>query len=164
MVEENRQTIKPLDPLTIRKKEIQKKMKLLGLFLLFFIGSKANAQIDSAGSVVVHKDPRIDLLIKKQIDINEETTRDTRRTMSGYRIQVINSNDRNKVFAAKARIYQNYPELKPYLMYQPPFYKLKVGNFKTKEEAEEYRKELAREFPAGVYVVRDIIEVKPDRQ
>jgi len=125
------------------------------------VSLKVNAQ-DSAG-VVVHKDPRIDMLVKKQIDINEETTRDTRRTMSGYRLQVINSNDRNKVFAAKARIYQNYPELKPYLMYQPPFYKLKVGNFKTKEEAEEYRKELAREFPGGVYIVRDIIEVKPDK-
>lgn len=136
---------------------------LLCLFLLGF-SFIANAQADTTGSVVVHKDPRIDLLVKKQIDINEETTRDTRRTMSGYRLQVINSNDRNKVFAAKARIYQTYPELKPYLMYQPPFYKLKVGNFKTKEEAEEYRKELSREFPSGVYVVRDVIEVKPEKQ
>jgi hypothetical protein len=49
-------------------------------------------------------------------------------------------------------------------MYQPPFYKLKVGNFKTKEEAEEYRKELARDFPTGLYIVRDIIEVRPDKQ
>lgn len=137
-------------------------MKIIVCLLVLVAALKVNAQ-DSAG-VVVHKDPRIDMLVKKQIDINEETTRDTRRTMSGYRLQVINSNDRNKVFAAKARIYQNYPELKPYLMYQPPFYKLKVGNFKTKEEAEEYRKELAREFPAGVYIVRDIIEVKPDKQ
>jgi hypothetical protein len=138
-------------------------MKLLLCFFLLSFSLIANAQVDTTGSVVVHKDPRIDLLVKKQIDINEETTRDTRRTMSGYRLQVINSNDRNKVFAAKARIYQTYPELKPYLMYQPPFYKLKVGNFKTKEEAEEYRKELSREFPSGVYVVRDIIEVKPEK-
>ena len=128
------------------------------------VALRANAQVDSANGVVVHKDPRIDMLVKKQIDINEETTRDTRRTMSGYRIQVINSNDRNKVFALKAKIYQSYPELKPYLMYQPPFYKLKVGNFKTKEEAEEYRKELSREYPTGLYIVRDIIEVKPDKQ
>jgi SPOR domain len=138
-------------------------MKILTCLLVLLISFKLHAQSDSA-SVVVHKDPRIDMLVKKQIDINEETTRDTRRTMSGYRIQVINSNDRNKVFAVKAKIYQSYPELKPYLMYQPPFYKLKVGNFKTKEEAEDYRKELAREFPTGLYIVRDIIEVKPDKQ
>lgn len=139
-------------------------MKIILCLLVLIVSLHASAQVDTGGSVVVHKDPRIDMLVKKQIDINEETTRDTRRTMSGYRIQVINSNDRNKVFAVKAKIYQSYPELKPYLMYQPPFYKLKVGNFKTKEEAEDYRKDLAREYPTGLYIVRDIIEVKPDKQ
>jgi SPOR domain len=138
-------------------------MKFIAGILLLMASLQLNAQTDSSAGIVVQKDPRIDLLIKKQIDINEETTRDTRRTMSGFRIQVINSNDRNKVFAAKARIYQSYPELKPYLMYQPPNYKLKVGNFKTREEAEEYRKELIRDFPSGMYIVRDIIEVKPER-
>jgi len=121
------------------------------------------AQTDTT-AVVIHKDARIDALIKKQIDINEETTRDSRRTASGYRILVMNSNDRKKVFDAKARIYQLYPELKPYLLYQAPFYKLKVGNFRTKEEAEEYLTELSRDFPKGLFVVRDIIEVKPERR
>lgn len=137
-------------------------MKIFAVILLLIASLKLSAQTDT-GSVVVNKDPRIDMLVKKQIDINEETTRDTRRTAPGYRIQVINSNDRNKVFAVKAKIYQLYPELKPYLMYQPPFYKLKVGNFKTKEEAEEYRQELSSQFPTGLYIVRDVIEVKPDK-
>jgi hypothetical protein len=137
-------------------------MKLIACIVILFVSLRVSAQTDSGG-VVVNKDPRIDMLVKKQIDINEETTRDTRRTAPGYRIQVINSNDRNKVFAVKAKIYQLFPELKPYLMYQPPFYKLKVGNFKTKEEAEEYRKDLSREFPTGLYIVRDVIEVKPDK-
>jgi hypothetical protein len=120
------------------------------------------AQTDSA-SVVVRKDPRIDLLIKKQIQINEETTRESRRNMPGYRIQVINSKDRNKVFAVKTKIYQDYPELKPYLMYQPPNYKLKVGNFKTEDEATPYLKQLSKLFPTGVYLIHDIIEVKPEK-
>lgn len=137
-------------------------MKIFALALLLVASLKLSAQTDSGG-VVINKDPRIDILIKKQIDINEETTRDTRRTAPGYRIQVINSNDRNKVFAAKAKIYQLYPDLKPYLMYQPPYYKLKVGNFKTKEEAEEFRQGLARQFPTGLYIVKDVIEVKPEK-
>lgn len=134
-------------------------MKFISCLLLLLACLRLGAQ-DSSGTVAVHKDPRIDLLVKKQIEINEETTRDTRRTMNGFRILVINTNDRNKVFTAKARIYQSYPELKPYLMYQPPNYKLKVGNFKTREEAEEYRKALERDFPTGLYIIRDIIEVK----
>ena len=30
-----------------------------------------------------------------------------------------------------------------------------------KEEAEDYRKDLVRQFPTGLYVIRDIIEVNP---
>ena len=115
-----------------------------------------------AQDTLVYKDPRIDSLIKKQIQINEITTRDSRRNIPGYRIQVAKSNDRNQVFAIKTKIYQSYPELKPYLIYQPPNYKLNVGNFKTPEEAEPYLQKLMQQFPSGVYLVHDIIEVKPD--
>jgi hypothetical protein len=126
------------------------------IFLLF--ACKLFAQTDS-NTVVVHKDARVDLLIKKQIQINEETTRESRRNIPGYRIQVINSTDRKEVFAVKAKIYQQYPELKVYLVYQPPNYRLKVGNFKTPEDADNYLKQLSKQFTAGVYVVHDIIEI-----
>jgi hypothetical protein len=127
--------------------------------VLLFIVQRGHAQADS-GSVMVNKDARIELLIRKQVEINEETTRDSRRSMPGYRIQVITSHDRNKVFEAKARIYQQFPDLKPYLMYQAPNYKLKVGNFKTQEEAEDYMKQLESLFPNGVFIIRDTIEVR----
>jgi len=113
------------------------------------------------GAIVVHRDPRVDLLIRKQMEINEETTRDSRRTMPGFRIQVMNSPDRNKVFAAKTKIYQQFPDVKPYLLYQPPNYKLRVGNFRTQEEAEEFQKQLSALFPSGLYIIRDTIEVTP---
>src|SRR4030095_9912347 len=138
-------------------------MRIILTLLLSFVIAQLYAQTDTT-SVVVYKDPRIDLLVKKQIDINEETTRESRRTASGFRILVINSNDRKKFFAAKAKIYQLYPELKPYLSYQAPFYKLKVGNFKTREEAVEYQTALSRDFPSGLFIVREIIEVKPERK
>jgi hypothetical protein len=122
---------------------------------------RALAQVDS-GTVIVHKDPRIDDLVRKQIQINEETTRESRRNIPGFRIQVINSTDRNKVFAAKTRIYQEFPDLKPYLLYQAPNYKLRVGNFRTQEEAEDFEKQLARLFPSGLFIIRDVIEVSPN--
>src|SRR6201991_2939423 len=145
--------------------------KLLFIVVLF-VTQRGLAQTDSAtavsgtpaaGTVTVVKDPRVDMLVRKQIEINEETTRDSRRNMPGFRIQVLNSPDRGKVFAAKAKVYQEFPDLKPYLLYQAPNYKLKVGNFKTQEEADDYVKQLSRLFPSGLYVIRDIIEVKlPD--
>ena len=46
-------------------------------------------------------------------------------------------------------------------MYQFPFFKLKFGNFTEREEAESYLQDILQLFPTGVYVVRDIVEVKP---
>ena len=125
---------------------------------------------DSTGSTIPHpadsstvmilKDPRIDQLVRKQIEINEATTRDSRRFVQGWRIQVINSPDRSKVFAAKATMLQEFPDWKPYLLYQSPNYKLRVGNFKTQEEAEDAVKQISRIFPSGIYVIPDVIELK----
>jgi hypothetical protein len=134
-------------------------MYKIAFITLLFVARQGLAQTDS-GSVVVRKDPRVDSLVQKQIEINELTTRDARRNVPGFRIQVVSSPDRNKVYAAKVKVYEEFPDLKPYLIYQAPNYKLKVGNFQTQEEAEQALQQLSRLFPSGLYVIRDIIEVR----
>ncbi|MFT3825036.1 MAG: SPOR domain-containing protein [Chitinophagaceae bacterium] len=135
--------------------------KVLG-FLLLLTALKMQAQTDT-NSIVVHKDPRIDLLVKKHVEANEFNTRESRRYAQGFRILVINTNDRNKAMNAKSKIYQEMPDLKVYLTYQAPFYKLKVGNYKDREEAEQALPSIQRIFSSGVYVVMDVIEVNPDK-
>jgi hypothetical protein len=145
-------------------------MKKILVTLLLFIVYKSNAQdttwkknIDS-NSIIVRKDPRIDLLVKKQAQINEETTRDARKTGQGFRLLVINTTKRDDAIAAKAKVYTNFPELKAYLLYQSPYYKLKVGNFKERKEAEDYQKKMKRYFPSGVFIMNDVIENKPEKE
>ena len=115
-------------------------------------------------SVIVHKDPRIDLLVKKQIQINEETSREARRIGKGYRLLVINTSKRDEAAAAKTTVYTFFPELKSYLLYQAPYFKLKVGNFKDRKEAEDYRERLQKYFPKGVFIMNDTIELKLDKE
>ncbi len=139
-------------------------MKAIAAVILLLSGVfQAKAQ-SSSGSVVVHKDPRIDLLIAKQVEINEVTTRNSRRSAPGFRILVISSNNRNKVIEAKTKIYRRFPELKAYMMYQSPFFRLKVGNFRDRTEAEAYLSDIQRLFEAGIYIVPDTIEVRPDTE
>lgn len=143
-------------------------MYKLFFFVIVFGWSRLSAQavdtvnkpVDTAGPLVVEKDPRLDQLIKKQIEINDVSTRESRRFVQGFRIQVMNSPDRQKVFAAKAKIYEQFPDYKPYLLYQSPNYKLRVGNFKTQDEAEDAMKQLSRLFPSGLYIIPDTIELK----
>jgi hypothetical protein len=134
---------------------------LILISLLLWI-LKISAQ-DSTASVVVNKDPRIDLLVNKQIEINEVTTRNSRRAAPGFRILVISSNDRNKVIDAKTKMYREFPELKAYMMYNSPFFRLKVGNFRERTDAEEYLSRIQRLYPTGVYIVPDTIEIRPDQ-
>ncbi len=141
------------------------------LFLAFVLFvAKTNAQdtaivIDStAPAVIIYKDPRIDLLVKKQASINLTTKKSMARTGRGYRLLVINTNKREEAIAAKTRIYTLFPELKSYLAYQSPYFKLKAGNFKTRAEAERYQKNMSGLFPKGVFIMNDIIEIKPEKE
>ena len=139
-------------------------MKLLLLFLSICFSAAAFAQNDSAQAmVVVHKDPRVDLLVKKQASINTVSKKSVGRTMRGYRLMVMNTSKRDEAIAAKTKVYTYFPELKAYLVYQSPFFRLKAGNFQTRDEADKYKKQMAPLFPKGVFVVNDTIEVKAEK-
>ena len=120
----------------------------------------ADTVVVDTGSVLIHKDPRLDMLIKKQAQINEITSRDARRTDKGYRIIIISTNNRDEAISAKTKVYTYFPELKAYLWYQSPYFRVKAGNFKDRTDAEAYQKRMNVYFPKGVFIMKDIIEVK----
>lgn len=119
-----------------------------------FIKPRQNSKVS------VQKDNRVDLLIKKQIQVNEETSRQSRRQDKGFRLLVISTTLREEALAAKTKVYTYFPELKAYLYHQSPYYRVKAGNFKERKEAEQYQRRLELLFPKGVFIINDIIEVK----
>ena len=138
----------------------------IGLAALMISGislAQDSATTKEGNSVIIHKDPRIDMLVKKQIQINEVTSRDARRIVKGFRLMVITTNNRDEALDAKTKIYTYFPELKAYMWHQSPYYKLKVGNFKERKEAEAYQKKLNNFFPKGVFIMPDRVEIKPEK-
>ena len=121
------------------------------------------AKRSDSSSIVIHKDPRLDLLVKKQIQINEETTREARKSGKGFRLMIISTRSRDEAIAAKTKVYTYFPELKAYLWYQSPYYKLKAGNFKERKDAEAYQKRANAYFPKGVFIMNDVVELKPEK-
>lgn len=121
---------------------------------------KAQTVVDTVGiNVFVVKDSRLDLLVKKKAEINKKAA-DAKKPSKGYRIQVLNTTDRNQALATKSKLLTLYPEQKTYLMYQAPYFKIRIGNFVEKSEADDLKKELARMFPTGVFVIPSEIEYK----
>ena len=145
-------------------------MKFILSISLVLIAANSFAQKDTAwvvpvdsNSVVIHKDHRLDLLVKKQAVINEVTSRDGRRTDKGFRLMIISTSNRDEALAAKTKVYTYFPELKAYLWHQSPYYKVKAGNFKDRKDAEAFQRRLNTYFPKGVFIMKDIIELKPSK-
>jgi hypothetical protein len=145
-------------------------MKILFTSVLLVLTVTCFAQTDTSGqqlvdsnTVIIHKDPRLDLLVKKQATINEVTSRDSRRTDKGFRLMIVSTNSRDEAMAAKTKVYTYFPELKAYLWYQSPYFRVKAGNFKDRKDAEAYQQRLNTYFPKGVFIMKDIIEVKPGK-
>ena len=146
--------------------------QLLFFSTVFFLSAKnihaqTVAATDSStnGTITVYKDSRIDELAKREAAFNEATAKSAARSGKGYRLMLLNTNDRPLAMKVRTQLLQRYPEQKVYMSFQPPYIKMKFGNFLDKEEAEDYKKEITRYkiVTGNIYVVPDQIEVKPDK-
>lgn len=116
-------------------------------------------------TVIVHKDSRLDVFSAKQAYVNKVSSRMTSSGLyKGYRIQVLSTRSRDDAYKTKAMLLQNFNDQKSYVLFQSPNFKVRVGNFTEKGDAEKFKKEIAHLFKQNIYVVDDLIEYipKPD--
>lgn len=130
-------------------------MKLF-FFLITILPFTAFAQVD------IVKDHRLDLLLKKQEELNRKVYLDNNRTGQGYRILVVSTNDRQKAMDVKTRMMREFPSEKTYLIYQSPVFKIQIGNFKNRQDADALYKKIQRIYPTGVIVIPATVELKPE--
>ena len=87
------------------------------------------------------------LHINRRLDMVLDTIAVQNRSIRyapGFRIQVYVGTQRKEVDAARLLISQEFPELSPYLSYNQPTYKLKVGDFMRRMDAERYYASIRR--------------------
>lgn len=113
-------------------------------------------------NVQVYSDTLIDRLLLDKIN---GTTREQVQ-IQGYRVQVFSSNQqqtaKTEAFRVEKLITESTIESPTYVLYNPPFWKVRVGNFRTQEEAQLMKEEIVRILPelqGETYVVRDQIQV-----
>lgn len=97
--------------------------------------------------------------------VNEPEVKSGRvKKMGGYRVQIYSDNNartaKNEARAKERKILASYPDLATYVIYDSPYWRLRVGDCRTRAEADELAAELKRAFPAyksEITVVRDRI-------
>ena len=81
-------------------------------------------------------------------------------------VQVFSDNNartaKNEARSKQRIISSRFPQYQTYVMYTSPYWRLKVGDFRTQQEANNAAEELRRAFPAyskEIRVVRDRVTV-----
>ena len=130
--------------------------------LLICVLSLQTAFAQKKGEVVEVKDPLIDSLIAKRIELNIKNPVASNPTTPaifngmGYRVQVFYGSDRKEAFNEQAKFRALYPRIMTYITYREPNYRLKVGDFRTRPEAQALLNELRSTFPT-LFIFREQI-------
>ena len=138
--------------------------KLIFLILVFFSPSVFAQNTDSVNErkVTVFKDYRLDILARKEAELNTAILKQQARTAKGYRLMILNTSDKDYAFKVRTQLLQKFPEQKPYMWFANPYIRIKFGNFLTKEEADVYKRQISKMLGgATIYYLHETIEVDP---
>jgi len=129
-------------------------------FLLIFFCNAARAQkyvteYNADSSVAITKDSRLDDLVKKQKEINLQ-----KQTIPGYRIQIYFGASRPKAIDVRTDFNSRHPAVPSYLSYQQPNFKIRIGDFRTRLEAQKFLKDIEGQY-ATSFIVQDEIRIPP---
>ena len=104
--------------------------------------------------VEIYQSQEVANALRKQIQEN------LKRTMNGYRVRIFFDNKQTARVESEEtlkRFEDMYHDVKAYRTYANPYFKVTVGDFRTKSEAMELLSRIKREFPSA-FVVRESIE------
>ncbi len=141
---------------------------LICLLALLAVSTAARAQQDAedTNGVVIHADPRLAIVTAPKSRVPIINTSGSRtgliRSGRGFRVQIYNGNDRNKANALKVDFIRRYPSVRTYMSYIQPQFRVKVGDFRTRAEAQHFLQEINRIY-SPVMIVPDIIVINTFR-
>lgn len=107
---------------------------------------------NSGGQVTVVVPEQLKERLKQENgDPNNGVPRKAVASNVGYRIQVFSGNSSTAKREAQVRernIISRFPQMRPYIGYKAPSWRLRVGDFRTRDEAQDMLKQLKKVFPA----------------
>jgi hypothetical protein len=125
------------------------------LFTVHFTFGQTVTTYNSDSTVVISRDAKFDELLKRQKEQNLIT-----QTMHGYRIQIYFGANRQKANDIKSDFNTRYPDVQSYLSYQQPNFKVRIGDYRNRLEAQKFLKDIEGLFPTS-FIVPDEVRLPP---
>lgn len=117
--------------------------------------------LDTLPGVQIIQDTTIGVLLDEAKNGKRELVE-----IDGYRVQVYSSNQqqtaKSEALDLEEKLLKDKISQTIYVQYLPPFWKVRLGDFRTYDEAREYKKSFVQQYPemmGDTYIVRDKIQV-----
>ncbi len=121
-----------------------------------FIFNPVQSIDDTLGSLEIKQDPKVASLLFKKVEVNK-----AKASQQGYRIQIMSAtgaNSRDKANMAKAEFLTKFNDIEIYIVYQAPYFKVRLGDFRTKLDAFNYLQNILEVYPHA-FVVSDKVNI-----
>ncbi|MDR0871868.1 MAG: SPOR domain-containing protein [Prevotellaceae bacterium] len=137
----------------------------------FIFFDKLSSNTGGEGKIRVFQDERLASAMSQKSVSNKKIAEQSGDLkdyvlMSGYRVQVYSSNTartaKTEAFDMEAVVKEKFDYVDTYITFTSPFWKVRVGDFRTQAEATSMLTLLKKEFPEvknEFYVVKDNIRV-----
>jgi hypothetical protein len=124
------------------------------------IFAKLEKKKPTAGTITIKQDEKIRNLVDLHISQLKRIN-----GIKGYRISIyFGSGQQAKKDAelARAKFISKYEEVRCYTKFEYPFFKVYVGDFRTRSEAQKFLKTIENDYPDDAFVREDVISF-PDK-
>ena len=128
-----------------------KKLFFLFILLPFLSVAQTDTTLSENGRITSINERGINVLVKKYENILK-----AKNGVEGWRVQLMFKAKKEEITQLKIAFIKLYPEIPAYLEYNTPYYKVRVGNCRTKLEAIKIKDLISKNFP-GAYPVPEII-------
>ena len=128
-----------------------------GFFFVSVFGMALKAQEVQglSGQLEVFQDSRIDTLIEKHIFLNKQF-----KTIEGYKIQIFfdaGNNSKHNAYDERDNFIEKYPDYYVSVTFNEPYYRVRVGAFRSRMEAEGLLTMIKADYP-NAFVIKDEID------
>ena len=128
-----------------------KKLILFLCFLPFFVNAQSDTTFSSNTEVISVNEKGIDALVGKYENILK-----AKNGVDGWRVQLKFKAKEAEILQLKLKFIRLYPNIPILLEYEEPYYRIRVGNCRTKLEAIKIKNQISKRFP-NAYPVPEII-------
>jgi hypothetical protein len=116
--------------------------------------SDQNKKQAAEGRVNIYQDSRVDAILKRHIEYNQQL-----EGIDGYRIHIFfdaGNQSLSRANQAAARYQMLYPTDTAYVSFSEPYYRVRVGDFRTRLDADGYLQKIIKDYP-NAFVIKDKI-------